>query len=129
MKVKKFYEQLYKAPIYYIFNCDQKTAQALFEKEGIKVNHYEWGVAHTFAWHNEGNIVYGIWVGDIKHLETFAHEIVHLAGFIFQDRHIRYDPENDESFAYLVEYLFKALLKGGEKNGRTRSKTTVKRIG
>lgn len=109
MKKGKFILDIYKAPIYYIFNCSQKSAKKYFKKEGLKINDYLWGVAHTFSFKHDDNTVYGIWVKE-KNIENLAHEVFHLIGYIFHDRKLYYDPNNEEPWAYLIEYLMKEFL-------------------
>lgn len=40
---------------------------------------------------------------------TVAHEAVHLAGMVFRMIGARYDAENDEPFAYLVDNIYQQL--------------------
>lgn len=107
--VIKFYEEVYNAPIYFICDVDVKTAKELLKKSGIDVGEEPWGVAHTYAVTENENTQYVTYVSNMKDLERFAHEIVHLVGFILSDRGLKYDQENDEPFAYLAEHLFKKL--------------------
>lgn len=110
MRKVRLYEKIYKAPVYFITNCSQEAAKKWFRSfDGLEeVGEFQWGVAHTFARKfDNGNIIYGVWVKDLKNLETLAHEVFHLVNFVLNDRHVKFDPENDEAYAYLIEYFFK----------------------
>ena len=116
MKLNKYYELVYKAPIYYVFDCSQKKAKKLFQKEmGLKEKEANemlektWGVGHSFAHYAKGNTVYGLWIENIENSEVLVHELIHLVRFIFNDRGVGIT-DNDEPFAYLVEHLYKQLI-------------------
>jgi hypothetical protein len=116
VKIKRVYEDLYKAPIYFLKNCTADQAkealidQLKIDKESLD---HEWGVAHSLARKNlkTRNIIYIIWVDNLKHKSFLIHELLHLTGFILFDRNVRYDPNNDEPFCYLIERLYKLILR------------------
>jgi hypothetical protein len=120
MKLSYHYEEVYKAPIYYIFNCGQKKAKDIFKEEifgkNKKVEMLEktWGVGHSFAYYKGDNTIYGIWIKDLKDVEVLAHELLHIVRFIFNDRGIYMD-NNDEPFAYYFEYLIRKFRKEGKR--------------
>jgi hypothetical protein len=117
VKIKRVYEDLYKAPVYFLANCTSSQAkEALIgelkiDKESLD---HEWGAAHTLARKNlkTGNIIYIVWIGNLKHKSFLIHELLHLTGFILADRNVRYDSNNDEPFCYLIERLYKLILRG-----------------
>lgn len=47
---------------------------------------------------------------DLTHC-TIAHEVTHLANWIFHDRNIKLDLLNDEAYAYLVGWFTKEIYK------------------
>lgn len=47
-----------------------------------------------------------IWVDDPKQLDVLVHECVHAANDLLNKRGIRFDADNDEPYAYYVQYLF-----------------------
>lgn len=111
---------MYGAPIYCALNVPKEKARQMFEREiSPKVVSISWGKAHSFAYSEDDNIVYGIWIDDIKNVGHLAHEVFHLVGFILNDRGVKYDPDNDEPFAYLIEHLIKVFIKKGTHVRRT----------
>lgn len=54
---------------------------------------------------------------------TVVHEAVHLAGMVFRMIGARYDAENDETFAYLVDNIYQQLhvaMSKPKHNGKPR---------
>lgn len=111
--MKKLFVPIYKAPIYFLSNCSEKEAKKQFKPYGFDTEWREGAMGKTIAtyFEDDGTIIYGLWIREIRDLSYLVHEVCHLANFILQDRRIVIYPENDEAFAYLVEYLFKELRK------------------
>lgn len=121
MRLQRYYEKVYGAPLYLALNMSQDVAKKLYAKEiNPSVMEQKWGKAHAFAYSEDNNTVYGIWIEDTESLPYISHEVFHLAGFILTDRGVKYDPDNDEPFAYLIEHLVKVVIKKGTHVKRTK---------
>lgn len=55
-----------------------------------------------------GDLYIGVYDGK---LSTLAHELVHLTGYILKNAGVQADYTNDETQAYLTQYLFERLEK------------------
>jgi hypothetical protein len=68
--------------------------------------------AHTIIAYEKGEEIFII-LNQKENLSVgvLAHEVIHAANFIFYSRGIKLDIENDEAYAYLVEYLMDKLSK------------------
>lgn len=59
------------------------------------------------VWNNDHHI-FVIWVRKKSDLGSYLHECVHAAGMALTQRGWKYNAENDEPFAYLVQSIFEA---------------------
>lgn len=110
-EMKKIYIDLYKAPIYYLTNVPEEIAKKRFSHFGFNP-HWHGSVGKSMSCEFEnGNIIYGCYLKDKKDFAVLAHEALHIAFFIFQDRGIKFDIENSEPLNYLVEYIVTQFLK------------------
>lgn len=123
MRFKQVYEDLYKAPIYYICGCTAEQAKELLIKHGIPTNGLTWGIGHSQQIdYEDGNKVFIIWTLTTNQDEVFIHELYHITNFILGSRHVQFDFSNDEPFAYLIERLYK-LLQHNDKKTKKRTKS------
>lgn len=110
---KKILIPIYKAPLYFVWDCSSddfvKTARDKFYIDLDKGNYYGAGFSTEFL-DSKNNAVYILWVSDSRDVGLVAHEIFHLVCFIMDRRGISYSQENDEPFAYLIEYVTNRFL-------------------
>lgn len=61
--------------------------------------------------YKEEKILHAVFQKDNITPHLIAHEVVHLVNAIFSFKGIKLDTENDESQAYLTEFIFKEIYK------------------
>jgi hypothetical protein len=105
MKRKKF-----KIPIYFghleIYISDDWKATSDKHNLGVKECYYTGydGLTHSTEYKNGTNRYWILLKPDAKR-STFAHESVHIASYLFRNAGVLADYENDEPFAYMVEWV------------------------
>jgi hypothetical protein len=106
-------------PIYFgylviIFTDDVK---AVSDKHGLGLEE-QFYPAFVQGNRNKAGVSQYWMVFDKKHIDhtIVAHEVVHCANWIFLDRRITIDPDNDEPYAYLVGWITSRIYKEVYKN-------------
>jgi len=98
-----------------IYNCDYEKLNKYLKKEyniGIENNEYNNGC--FFKAEADESEYYFIWI-EKPHKDSYtyslvAHEIVHFLFQLFDDRGINIDKENDETFAYHLQFYLKEIF-------------------
>jgi hypothetical protein len=107
---------VYKIPIYFgelhVFICND--SKLVNDKYKLNIPEYMFGafeaICHQFHKKN-GYLRYYIIIRENVTPKIIAHESVHLTNFIFKDRGINLDLDNDEPQAYLHGWIFESIYK------------------
>lgn len=114
--VKDFFDEVFRVNIW-IMVGDSQLAKKKFDhwcpENDKEDNFFEYGgKVFTFPLDTEiHQTIYGLYLKDHKSKSTLAHEMVHLVNFIFTNKGISIKFEDDEYYAYFLEYLYRKIEK------------------
>jgi len=119
MKIKKFFEPVYKFEMVFITDCTFDEANKALKKWGLPLISEDLvntiGVALPLYEKDFPKIVRGysyyIWVKSKKDFYCLLHEVTHMVIDTFENKGLTIDTHksSQEAFAYYVEYWFKTL--------------------
>ena len=117
MKVKKFYEPVFKVTLLFIVGCSVNELKKYSDKKKIIIHEIEKMAGFTCILEpietksKDGGIFteHIMWIENKKNFYDLLHESLHLVGQIFNERGIPIRKENDEMMAIYQEWWFKTL--------------------
>ena len=114
MKIKKFYEPLFKVQVLCITDCGSDELKVYLKKKKINIKDFD--CMDGFTAHLEelqekdidgGYSTYHVlWIKDKKQFYSLLHETIHLVWQVMEERGIK---ASDEIAAYCTEWWFKTL--------------------
>ena len=122
MKLQVIKDPVYMADIVVISNASAHDINKWSQKKmNIDVFPPEWGnnmIGGVLKINNEaGGTFYIVWFKEDKPaLRTVCHETLHLIAQVLDDRLCDFDPQNQEPYAYYMDFMFGSILRVLPKN-------------
>ena len=113
IKLHRIVDERYNAKVFFAHNCSHEEVAELLNKhlktKAIEFPEWKCMGGGTAAIENKSNFAYIIWVREDKAFYTIVHECFHLVWRIFHDRFINCDFDNQEAFAYYMDFWVRTL--------------------
>lgn len=124
MITKAVYDDHYRVDLYLVTDCAfdefcehvEDTFDHEIENDLLDGNH-KTGYALVIPRAGDDDL-YCLWVEHRRDYLTLAHESLHLTGYILNCKCVTYDPENNEPYAYLQEWIMEKFIR--MRNGRVK---------
>lgn len=113
IKLHRIHDERYNATIFFAHNCTHEDVATLLNKHlkttDIHFAHWEHmgGGAATIT--HKDHPAYIVWVREKKAFYTIVHECFHLTWKVFHDRFINCDYDNQEAFAYCMDFYVRTM--------------------
>lgn len=104
MKRRDVESPLFSVPISIFVGGNHEAVNKALKTEAFVVPNRRGGV----AFHDDGHVI--LYVVKRNDLKTMCHESVHAANFVLKFAGVEVDTSNDETLAYLTEWIFGQLL-------------------
>lgn len=129
---KTFYDSIFQARLFFFCsNNDEEIKSALEKWIGLKDSYHLFencfGKFLKITENTKNGEVhsYIVFIRE-PNPSILVHELVHCVNNIFEDRGIKYSAENDEQYAYYIEYLFDTIMKFMVKSKAIKIKQNAK---
>lgn len=113
LKLHRIVDERYNATILFAHDCTHKEFAALInkhlKKNTIRFDEWEHMQGGSATIEVKDSIIYVIWLREKKAFYTLVHECFHLTWRVFHDRFINCDFDNQEAFAYCMDFYVRAL--------------------
>lgn len=115
MVIKKIHDDIYGVDLLFASGCSieiaqQKARRRLHIMEELAVEITDAG-AFFQCTTREKHTAYVIWCRKSRNIQVIAHEAAHLVFAVFKDRGIPTTQQNQETFAYYLDYWVGVILK------------------
>ena len=106
MKPHKINDTLYHVELLFFVGNGAETASYInkkFDKDYSDIIEESLGGVVFCGYAKDGHMILAMWVHEPK-FSIIAHECVHIASIVFEDRSIPFTSKNDEIIAYYIEF-------------------------
>ena len=113
MKIKEFYEPVFRTHLLFVWDCFPKEYKEFLEKREIAnidklLDQRDSGTMIEVLC-RDGGYEYYLWIEKKDGFYTLCHEIVHLVNQVLERVGIPFSKENDELVAHYHEYWMRLL--------------------
>jgi len=110
-KPRKVFDSIYLTNRWYMVGwSSQEYEKFVLDNFGYRLNSLEHVTGQHLIAENNGIVVHVIWIRDKNSIATIAHEALHCAISILEDRGVKYGKDNDESLCYLLGQIVNEVL-------------------